>query len=65
LLEEDFKTADPEERVEIMKQAEEIFIEDTAWVMTTFPLIPKGSSTALSGVGNQAGLSNFHSAQLE
>lgn len=65
LLEEDYETADPETRTELMKQAEEIFIEDTAWVMTTFPLIPKGSTAELVGIGNQAGLSNFHAARFE
>lgn len=65
LLEEDLTTADPDRRVEIMKQAEEIFIQDTAWVMTTFPLIAKGYSSEISDVGNQAGLSNFHYSQME
>ena len=64
LLEEDLGTSDPEARTEILRQAEELFLEDAAWTMTTFPLIPKASSAELSGVGNQAGLSNFHSARL-
>jgi peptide/nickel transport system substrate-binding protein len=65
LLEEDYQTADPDARAQVMKQAEEIFIEDTAWVMTTFPLIPKGSAADFNGIGNQAGLSNFHAARFE
>lgn len=64
-LEEDYGTSDPETRSELMRQAEEIFIEDAAWAMTVFPLQPKGSLSELSGVGNQAGLSNFHMASLE
>jgi peptide/nickel transport system substrate-binding protein len=65
LLEEDYRTSDPAQRTELLRQAEELFIEDSPWAMTTFPLIPKASSAALTGVGNQAGLSNFHTAQLE
>ncbi|ERG96158.1 ABC transporter substrate-binding protein [Haloquadratum walsbyi] len=65
LLEEDLRTSDPDSRTELLRQAEEIFIEDTPWAMTTFPLIPKAASSSLSGVGNQAGLSNFHTAQIE
>ena len=65
LLEEDYQTADPETRAQVMKEAEEIFVEDTAWVMTTFPLIPKGSAANFNGIGNQAGLSNFHAARFE
>jgi len=65
LLEQDYATADPDQRAEIMRQAEEVFLEDAAWAMTTFPLVPKASVSGLSGIGNQAGLSNFHAAQLE
>ena len=65
LLEEDARTSDPGTRTELLRQAEDIFIEDTPWAMTTFPLIPKAASSALGGVGNQAGLSNFHTARLE
>jgi len=65
LLEEDYRTSDMETRTELLRQAEELFLEDTAWAMTTFPLIPKASASNLTGVGNQAGLSNFHTAQLE
>jgi len=64
LLEQDYGTSDQAQRKEILRQAEEIFIEDTPWAMTTFPLIPKASSSELTGVGNQAGLSNFHTARL-
>ncbi|GAB6862170.1 ABC transporter substrate-binding protein [Haloplanus litoreus] len=65
VLEQDYGTADMEERAELMRQAEEHFLEDAAWAMTTFPLIPKASVSTLVGVGNQAGLSNFHMASLE
>jgi peptide/nickel transport system substrate-binding protein len=65
LLEQDYSTSDFDERAEIMQQAEELFLEDAAWAMTTFPLIPKASTADLTGVGNQAGLSNFHTASLE
>ncbi|GGN24452.1 glutathione ABC transporter substrate-binding protein GsiB [Halarchaeum nitratireducens] len=64
LLEQDYHTSDQGERTDILRQAEELFIEDTAWVMTTFPLIPKGSAASFTGVGNQAGLSNFHTARM-
>jgi peptide/nickel transport system substrate-binding protein len=65
LLERDYGTSDFDERAEIMRQAEEVFLEDAGWAMTTFPLIPKASTSDLTGVGNQAGLSNFHMASLE
>lgn len=64
LLEQDYGTSDQAQRKEILRQAEEIFIEDSPWAMTTFPLIPKASTSELTGVGNQAGLSNFHTARL-
>lgn len=65
LLDQDLRTSDPETRTEILRQAEDLFLEDAAWAMTTFPLIPKASVSELTGVGNQAGLSNFHTASLE
>jgi len=65
LLEEDYQTSDVETRTDLLRQAEELFLQDAAWAMTTFPLIPKASASNLTGVGNQAGLSNFHTAQLE
>ncbi|MFD1632149.1 ABC transporter substrate-binding protein [Haloplanus ruber] len=65
LLEQDYGTSDMETRTELLRQAEELFLEDAAWAMTTFPLIPKVSVSNLGGVGNQAGLSNFHHATLE
>jgi peptide/nickel transport system substrate-binding protein len=64
-LEQDYATSDFDERAEIMQQAEEMFLEDAAWAMTTFPLIPKASTADLTGVGNQAGLSNFHTASVK
>ncbi|MFB6255975.1 MAG: ABC transporter substrate-binding protein, partial [Haloplanus sp.] len=64
LLEQDYGTSDQAKRKEILRQAEKIFVEDTPWAMTTFPLIPKASTSELTGVGNQAGLSNFHTARL-
>jgi peptide/nickel transport system substrate-binding protein len=65
LLEQDLSTSDPSARKDILRQAEGLFLEDAAWAMTTFPLIPKASVSNLTGVGNQAGLSNFHHATLE
>jgi peptide/nickel transport system substrate-binding protein len=65
LLEEDYRTSDPDTRTELLRQVEDLFLEDAAWAMTTFPLIPKASTTSLTGVGNQAGISNFHTASLE
>ncbi|MFB6195192.1 MAG: ABC transporter substrate-binding protein [Haloplanus sp.] len=65
LLERDYGTSDQAKRKELLRQAEEIFVEDAPWAMTTFPLIPKASASNLTGVGNQAGLSNFHTARLE
>jgi len=65
LLEESFVTPDTEKRAEIVKEAEQIFLEDAPYAMTTFPLTPKGRRTSLTGVGNQVGLSNFHRARLE
>ncbi|AZH26861.1 ABC transporter substrate-binding protein [Haloplanus aerogenes] len=65
LLEQDYRTSDVESRTELLRQAEELFLGDAAWAMTTFPLIPKASASNLVGVGNQAGLSNFHTASLE
>lgn len=65
LLEEDYRTSDVETRTDLLRQAEDLFLEDAAWAMTTFPLIPKASASTLVGVGNQAGLSNFHTARIE
>ena len=64
-LSESYNTPNLEERREYVKAAEQIFLEDNPFAMTTFPLTPKGSVADLQNVGNQAGLSNFHSAYLE
>lgn len=65
LLEESYTTPDQDKRREVVKEAEQVFLEDAAYAMTTFPLTPKGGNTALKGVGNQVGLSNFHTAYME
>ncbi|WP_458189465.1 ABC transporter substrate-binding protein [Haladaptatus sp. NG-WS-4] len=64
LLEESFVTPEKEKRRKLVKQAEQIFLEDSPFAMTTFPLTPKGRSASLQNVGNQVGLSNFHRASL-
>jgi peptide/nickel transport system substrate-binding protein len=65
LLEESFVTPALDERRKIVKQAEQVFLEDVPYATTTFPLTPKGRQASLTGVGNQVGLSNFHRASLE
>jgi peptide/nickel transport system substrate-binding protein len=65
LLEESVTTPQLEERWKIAKEAEQIFLEDAPFAMTTFPLTPKGGSATLKGVGNHIGLSNFHRAYLD
>lgn len=65
LLEQSFGTPDQEKRRKIIKEAEQIFLEDVPYAMTTFPLTPKGRQTSLTSVGNQVGLSNFHRASLK
>ncbi len=65
LLEQSFVTPKPEERLKIVRQAEQIFLKEAPFAMTTFPLTPKGGSTKLRDVGNQIGLSNFHRAYVE
>lgn len=64
LLEKSVTTPDLEARAEVIAEAEAMMLADAPFAMTTFPLTPKGGSTALQGVGNQVGLSNFHSASL-
>lgn len=64
-LSESYNTPNTDERVEHVREAEQIFLEDAPFAMTTFPLTPKGSVTQLKNVGNQTGLSNFHRARLE
>jgi len=65
LLEESVSTPQIEERWELVREAEQIFLEDAPFAMTTFPLTPKGGSASLKGVGNHIGLSNFHHAYLD
>jgi peptide/nickel transport system substrate-binding protein len=64
-LSESYNTPNREERRQYVKEAEQIFLQDNPFAMTTFPLTPKGRVSALMNVGNQAGLSNFHRAYLE
>ena len=56
-------TPDPDERLEIIREAEEIFMEEAPYAMTHFPLRPVGSTEELSGVELPVGLTNFHHAQ--
>jgi peptide/nickel transport system substrate-binding protein len=65
LLSKSYNTPNKEERLNHVRGAEQIFLEDSPFAMTTFPLTPKGSVTELRNVGNQTGLSNFHRAYLE
>jgi peptide/nickel transport system substrate-binding protein len=65
LLHEANATPDLEERASIYEDIVATFVEDAPFVMTTFPLNPKGFGPGVSGIGVQAGLSNFHSASLE
>lgn len=65
LLSKSYNTPNKEERLDHVKAAEQIFLEDCPFAMTAFPLTPKGRQSALKNVGNQTGLSNFHSAYLE
>lgn len=64
-LSESLSTPNLEDRRAKVKRAEQQFLADAPFAMTTFPLTPKGSVSSLSNVGNQAGLSNFHKAYLE
>lgn len=65
LLLEDYRTPDREERIKILTDANEIFVDDPPYFATTFPLTPKVMSSSLKNVGAQAGLSNFHYAYLD
>ncbi|MFB6126595.1 MAG: ABC transporter substrate-binding protein [Halolamina sp.] len=65
LLQQSFVTPDKDKRVELVKQAEQRFLKDAPFAMTTFPLTPKGRTSELQNVGNQVGLSNFHRAYLD
>jgi len=65
LLNEANATPDLEERAGVYEDIVSHFVENAPMLMTTFPLNPKASVAGLSGVGNQAGLSNFHYAQLD
>lgn len=64
-LSDSYSTPAPDERLEYIREAEQYFLEDAPFAMTSFPLTPKGSTADLKSVGNQSGLSNFHSAYLE
>ncbi len=65
LLLESRATPDPDERMEVVREAEEIFMEEAPYAMTHFPLRPVGSHEDLSGVQLPVGLTNFHYARLE
>ena len=65
LLRQSFITPDKQARRELVKQAEQVFLEDAPFAMTTFPLTPKARASTLKNVGNQVGLSNFHRAHLD
>lgn len=65
LLTKSYNTPDRDARLEHIKAAEQIFLEDNPFAMTTFPLTPKGRQSKLKNVVNQNGLSNFHTAFLE
>jgi peptide/nickel transport system substrate-binding protein len=65
LLNEANATPDLDERAGVYEDIVSHFVENAPMLMTTFPLNPKASVAGLSGVGNQAGLSNFHYAQLD
>lgn len=58
-------TPNLDERIEHIRTANEIFVEEAPYGMTVFPLKPKVIASDLNGVGTQAGLSNFHSARLD
>ena len=64
LLHEANASPDLEERAGVYEDIVEKFVEDAPFAMTTFPLNPKAFA-GVTGVGVQAGLSNFHSASLE
>lgn len=64
LLHEANASPDLEERAGVYEDVVAKLVEDAPFVMTTFPLNPKAFA-GVSGVGVQAGLSNFHSASLE
>jgi peptide/nickel transport system substrate-binding protein len=65
LLHEANAKPDLEARAEVYQDIVQKFVEDAPFIMTTFPLNPKAFGPGVSGIGVQAGLSNFHSASLE
>ncbi|PSQ11331.1 hypothetical protein BRC93_05895 [Halobacteriales archaeon QS_5_70_15] len=65
LLGEAHASPDLENRAEIYRDINAKLVEDAPFVMTTFPLNPKSFGPGVSGIGVQAGLSNFHRARLE
>lgn len=65
LLLESRSTPDPDERIEIIREAEEIMIEEAPYAMVYFPLRPVGLSNDLGNVQLPTGLSNFHYATLD
>lgn len=64
-LSKSYNTPKKDARLEHIRAAERIFLEDNPFAMTTFPLTPKGRQAKLKNVGNQNGLSNFHRAFVQ
>lgn len=64
-LSKSYNTPKKDARLEHVRAAERIFLEDNPFAMTTFPLTPKGRQAKLKNVGNQNGLSNFHRAFVQ
>ncbi|WP_423751002.1 ABC transporter substrate-binding protein [Salinirarus marinus] len=65
LMQEDFSQAAPEDRVPILKDMMEIFVEDAPYAMTAFLREVRPYSDSLSGFETPVGQSNFHYASLE
>lgn len=64
-LKESFSSPDPDNRLEHVRKAEEVFLEEAMYSMTVFPLKTKVDVASLKGVGIQAGMSNMHRANLQ
>jgi len=65
IMEEDFRTADPDKRKELIDEGMEIFVEEAPYAMTVFPQRAKPQGGGLKNVGIQVGMSNFHRAYVE
>ena len=64
LLAEANATPELDARAEVYQRINEHFIEAAPYIPTVYPLNPKAFASGVSGVGIQAGLSNFHRASL-